>query len=65
MRNHDQVQEEHGLPKLWLCIACALGIALSAGVVARAQAQELPVPCYPFQQHALGNWIATEISIPR
>ena len=22
--------------------------------------QELPVPCYAFQQDALGNWLATE-----
>lgn len=46
--------------RLSLFIACALGIALCAGVVARAQAQELPVPCNAFQQDALGNWIATE-----
>jgi hypothetical protein len=43
-----------------LFVACALAVALSAGAVAPGKAQELPVPCYAFQQDALGNWIATE-----
>jgi hypothetical protein len=42
-----------------LFVACALA-ALSAGAVAPVKTQELPVPCYAFQQDALGNWIATE-----
>ena len=43
-----------------LFIACALALALSVGAVAPAMSQELPVPCYAFQQDALGNWLATE-----
>jgi hypothetical protein len=43
-----------------LFIACALAFALSVGAVAPAMSQELPVPCYAFQQDALGNWLATE-----
>jgi len=38
---------------------CVAG-ALSAAVSVAAHAQVVVVPCYAFQQDALGNWIATE-----
>ena len=43
-----------------LFVAGALVVALSVGVVAPAKTQELPVPCFAFEQDELGNWIATE-----
>lgn len=45
-----------------LFATCVAG-ALSAAVSVSAHAQVVPVPCYAFQQDALGNWIATE-SVP-
>jgi hypothetical protein len=43
-----------------LFVACALAVALPVGLAPAAKAQELPVPCYAFDQDMLGNWIATE-----
>lgn len=43
-----------------LLVASGLAVALSAALSATAGAQPVPVPCYAFQQDALGNWIATE-----
>jgi hypothetical protein len=39
-----------------LFVACALAVALPAGL----EAQELSVPCYAVEQDVLGNWIAIE-----
>lgn len=43
-----------------LFVACALTVALPAGLAPAAKAQELNVPCYAFNQDVFGNWIATE-----
>jgi len=43
-----------------LFVASGLAVTLSAALLVAASAQPVPVPCYAFQQDALGNWIATE-----
>ena len=43
-----------------LFVACASIVMLPAGGLVQGNAQELPVPCYAFEQDVLGNWIATE-----
>ena len=57
-----EVQRRVTLVKLYkaLFIACAFAVALPAGLAPAAKAQELPVPCFAFEQDELGNWIATE-----
>jgi len=47
------------LPKT-LFLAFILPVALLTGLAPAAKAQELPVPCYAFDQDMFGNWIATE-----
>ena len=39
------------------CVASALSAAVSLSAHTQVV---MPVPCYAFQQDALGNWIATE-----
>ena len=43
-----------------LFLAFVLAVALAAGFAPAAKAQQLPVPCYAFDQDVFGNWIATE-----
>ena len=46
------------LPKP-LFVACASVVMLLAGGLVQGNAQELPVPCYAFEQDVLGTWRAT------
>lgn len=43
-----------------LFVLSNLAVALALALSATTSAQPIPVPCYAFQQDALGNWIATE-----
>jgi hypothetical protein len=42
-----------------LFVAGALIVVLCARGLAQANAQDSAVPCYAFEQDALGHWIAT------
>ena len=42
-----------------LFLSSNLAVAFSLALSATTSAQPIPVPCYAFQQDALGNWIAT------
>ena len=43
-----------------LFVSSNLAVAVSLALSATTSAQPVPVPCYAFQEDALGNWIATE-----
>ena len=53
-----QLAQSRGVAALF--VAFVLAVALPAGLAPAAKAQELPVPCYAFDQDMFGNWIATE-----
>lgn len=53
-----QLVQSRGVAALF--VAFVLAVALLAGLVPAAKAQELPVPCFAFAQDMFGDWIAIE-----